>query len=244
MSYEPRRFWEERLGRQFDLRGTGQPGLSLAYNRACYALRRQVLERALRDEQVALAGTQVLDVGSGVGFFVDFYLGHGARVTGVDIAANAVERLRERFPQAHIERADVSEQPLDGHFDVVNAFDVLYHVTDDSRWERALTHLSAVLQPGGVLLVTDTFADSAVPLAAHNVHRPLARYREVLARHGVEARRTYATHAFLNRELGAFRFLNRAPGVLLAADRLALALGYRGDRRTNRLLVARKLVER
>ena len=56
MSYEPRQFWEQRLREHFDLRGTGETGLSLAYNRACYALRREVLERALREAHVALAG--------------------------------------------------------------------------------------------------------------------------------------------------------------------------------------------
>ena len=44
--YQPRDFWERRLSEHFDLRGTGETGLSLAYNRACYALRRSVLARA------------------------------------------------------------------------------------------------------------------------------------------------------------------------------------------------------
>jgi SAM-dependent methyltransferase len=240
MSYEPRSFWEQRLGQHFDLRGTGEPGLSLAYNRACYDLRRRVLERALAEAGVTLKDARVLDVGSGVGFWVDFYLRHGADVTGVDLAQNAVEGLRRRFPQAAFERADVSERPFQPRFDVVNAFDVLYHVTDDARWEQAVLHLAGALKPGGVLIATDLFAEPAAGSAAHNLSRPLPRYVELLGRAGVRVERLYPTHVLLNRHLGPARFLNRAPGMLLAADRALLALGWRGDRRTNRLLLARR----
>ena len=98
MSYTPKEFWDQRLAEQFDLRGTGETGLSLAFNRACYALRREVLGRALRQAGVDPRGRDVLDVGCGTGFFTAYYLERGARVTGVDIAPISVERLRARFP--------------------------------------------------------------------------------------------------------------------------------------------------
>jgi hypothetical protein len=75
---------------------------------------------------------------------------------------------------------------------VVNAFDVLLHITDDARWERAVSNLAAAVAPGGLLLVTDTFA--ALPgLAAHNKSRPLALYRERLAANGLVPGPVYPT---------------------------------------------------
>src|SRR5258706_15614747 len=97
VSYDPKGFWEQRLGEHFDLVGTGETGLSLAYNRACYALRARQLERALGRADVTLGGRRVLDVGCGTGFFTDFYLRRGALVTGLDITTASVERLRRRF---------------------------------------------------------------------------------------------------------------------------------------------------
>ena len=240
MVYEPREFWQRRLSEHFDLRGTGETGLPLAYNRACYDLRRSVLDRALREAGVALAGRTVLDVGCGTGFFTAYYLERGARVTGLDIAPVAVERLEARHPDARFMLADVSEAALAERFDVVNAIDVLYHITDDARWERAVRHLAAAVAPGGLLLATDTFATLG-GLAAHNRARPLARYRELLSGAGVATGRIYPTHMLLNRELGAFRFMNRVPGLLLLADRALLALGAgRSDPVVSKLLVARR----
>jgi SAM-dependent methyltransferase len=243
MSYRPREFWDRRLAEHFDLRGTGQPGLSAAYNQACYALRREVLQRALSAERFDPRGKQVLDVGCGTGFFTAFYLDHGAQVTGIDIAPTSIERLRARHPEARFELVDVSEASLDRRYDLVNAFDVLYHITDEARWERAVRTLADAVSPRGLLLLTDTFPDPArsPSEAAHNRMRPLGRYRALLETAGFRLAAPRPTHVLLNRELGAWRFLNRAPGVLLAVDRVLLGLEVgRDDPVVSKLLAARR----
>ena len=239
MSYTPKEFWDRRLAEQFDLRGTGETGLSLAFNRACYELRRQVLDRALREAGADPRGRSVLDVGCGTGFFTAYYLARGARVTGVDIAPTSVERLRARFPAARFLLADVSEVEVEGTFDLVNAFDVLYHIVDEARWEAAVRRLGAAVAPGGWLLFTDTFAPLAAS-AAHNRMRPLSEYRRVLEPLGFSFGSPRPTHVLLNRDLGPLRFLNRAPWLLLALDRVLLALGLGHDARTSKLLVAQR----
>ena len=239
MSYQPREFWEKRLSEQFDLRGTGETRLSLAYNRACYQLRREVLDDALRLAGCDPRGRRVLDVGCGTGYWTEYYLSRGAYYTGLDIAATSVERLAARHPQARFVLSDVSEVALAERYDIANVFDVLYHVTDDDRWRRALEHLADALEPGGLLLVTDVFAE--LPgLAAHNRMRSLARHLEVLAPRGFTVEQLRPTHWLLNHHLGLWRFLNRAPGLLLALDRAALAAGAGMTPDRNKLLVARK----
>lgn len=239
MSYRPSEFWEQRLSEQFDLRGTGETTMGVAYNRACYQLRREVLDRALAAAAMDPRGKRVLDVGCGTGFWTDYYLKRGADYTGVDIAPSSVKRLAERYPNARFVHADMSEAEVAGAFDVVNVFDVLYHITDDARFEAALTRCARAVAPGGLLLVTDLFED--LPGAAeHNRMRSLGRYRAVLDASGVKF--SYAplrpTHVLLNSDLGLLRFLNRAPGLLLALDRMLLAMGAGNDARHNKLLVA------
>lgn len=241
MTYRPREYWERTLSEQFDLRGTGEPGLSLAYNRACYALRREVLDRALRDAACDPRGRRVLDVGCGSGFWTAYYTGRGADYTGLDIAPTSVARLQEAYPESRFVLSDVSEADLEGAYDIVNVFDVLYHITDDAKWEAALGRLARAVAPGGLLLVTDAFEETERP-AEHNRMRSLARYRAALDATGVrfEYAPLRATHVLLNRHLGFWRFLNRAPALLLAIDRALLAAGRAPERETNRLLVARR----
>ena len=244
MTYQPRDFWDQRLSEHFDLRGTGETGLSIAYNRACYQLRREVLDRVLATHDFDPKGRRVLDVGCGTGFFTAYYLSLGADVTGIDIAPTSIERLRERHPQARFMLADVSETQLTEHFDLVNALDVLYHITDDQRWENALRTLAGAVEPGGLLLLTDTFrrAFDVVPdEAEHNHMRPMDRYRPILESAGLRIEEIVPTHYLLNRELGPWRSLNRLPWLLLTIDRVALSLG-RGfhDPLVNKLLVARR----
>jgi SAM-dependent methyltransferase len=243
MEYRPREFWDHRLSEHFDLRGTGETGLSLAYNRACYELRREVLDHALAARGFDPRGRRVLDVGCGTGFFTAYYLNRGAVVTGVDIAPTSIARLGERFPGTRFILGDVAETGFDAYYDLVNAFDVLYHIVDDTRWERALTHLCEAVVPGGWLLLTDAFPRREHPAAeaAHNRMRSLARYQPLLRAHGVVPVRTYPTHVLLNRHLGAFRSLNRLPRLLQVADRALLRLGFGAhDDGVNKLLVAKK----
>jgi SAM-dependent methyltransferase len=240
VTYRPREFWEQRLADQFDLRGTGETSMSAAYNDACYTLRREVLVRALAEARTDVRGRTVLDIGCGTGFWTEFYLSRGAVYTGVDIAETSVQRLRERYPAAAFLHADVGEADLPGTYDIVNVFDVLYHITDDARFDAALRRLAGAVKPGGLLLVTDVFAD-APGLAEHNKMRSLIRYRAIL---DGTANFDYAplrpTHVLLTSALGFWRFLNRAPGLLLALDRLLLAAGAGRDDHHNRLLVARR----
>jgi hypothetical protein len=87
--------------------------------------------------------------------------------------------------------------------------------------------------------VTDLFA-AAPGQAEHNVVRPLARYRSLIEPEGLTVTGLHPTHVLLNRELGAFRPLNRLPGLLLGIDRALLALGFGRGARYNKLLVARR----
>ena len=132
--YQSKEFWEDRLGHHPDLSGTGEPGLSIAYNQACYRLREMVLERELRANGFAdLRGKRVLDIGSGVGFFVDFYSQRGAAVTAVELTQVGAELLQKKFPEARLIQGDIVDQEVGSGYDVVNAFDVLYHIVEEDR---------------------------------------------------------------------------------------------------------------
>lgn len=239
--YQSKEFWEKRLGHHPDLSGTGEPGLSIAYNQACYRLREIVLERELQGNGFGdLAGKRVLDVGSGVGFFVDFYTRRGADVTGVELTEVGAKLLRDRFPRAHFFHGDIVELEVGTGYDVVNAFDVLYHIVEEDRWEAAVRRLGQALAPGGLLLLTDVLSPVRARLAAHNVMRDRDRYTEILKSANVRVLWDRPTHYLLNRDLGVFKGLNRMPSLLYGIDRFLLAISAPSPEPANRLLVARQ----
>jgi 2-polyprenyl-3-methyl-5-hydroxy-6-metoxy-1,4-benzoquinol methylase len=239
--YRPREFWQERLSGQFDLRGTGHPGLSAEYNELTYRLRAYVLDRALARHEVPVAGRRVLDGGCGTGFFVEHFLERGADVTGVDLTEISARELARKFPQAHFEVGDLSEWRATGTYDLVSCFDVLFHIVDDARWDRALTNLTDAVAPGGWFVFTEMFRrKNAVRDAAHNVERGWAAYRPALLARGLVIEDERPTHHLMNLELGPFRFLNRAPQLLYRIDLALLMAGLLESQGPNRLVLCRR----
>ena len=103
-----RSYWEGRLSDAYSLDGVGWRGLGEPFNRWMYRVRRRLFLRRMRP-LVKGRAPDVLDVGSGTGFYVERWLELGAgSVTGSDITSTAVERLSARFPGQEFRRLDVS----------------------------------------------------------------------------------------------------------------------------------------
>src|SRR5690349_11352549 len=106
--FNAQRYWEERLQAHPDITGVGFLGLSPRFVELQYRSFMDQLERGLRQYQLGnLAGRSVLDVGSGIGVWVNFWRQHGAdRVVGLDFAQPSVDLLKKRFPDALMVQAD------------------------------------------------------------------------------------------------------------------------------------------
>ncbi|MDX6551717.1 MAG: hypothetical protein QOH74_205 [Gaiellales bacterium] len=106
---------------------------------------------------------RVLDVGSGAGHWIDFYrdvLG-AEHVTGLELnpaVAEALGRKYEDDAAVSMHQADIVDPlPVAGPFSVVNAIGVMFHIVEDSRWERAVANLAGLLAPDGVMIVGGQF---------------------------------------------------------------------------------------
>jgi SAM-dependent methyltransferase len=165
---DPGEYWEQRLEREFDLHGVGHQGLGRQYNTWLYRVRRSAFGRLVSRLPADVPTEDVLDIGSGTGFYIDLWRRHGARsVTGVDITDVAVRRLSGQFPDCRFFRADIGadELPVPGEtFGIASAFDVLFHIVDDLRFERAFLNVAAQLRPGGLFVISE-----------HLIHRPPQR---------------------------------------------------------------------
>ncbi|HEX6799247.1 MAG TPA: methyltransferase domain-containing protein [Ktedonobacterales bacterium] len=108
-------------------------------------------------------GASLLEVGIGTGRIALPLLAAGINVTGVDISARMVERLRAKYAEQRerlpalpwgalrVEMADVTALPFaDAAFDAVLGVHVLHLIPE---WRAALDEALRVLRPGGVFLL-------------------------------------------------------------------------------------------
>jgi SAM-dependent methyltransferase len=199
--FDAREYWEKRLSGRFDLRGVGDISLPESYNRWLYRVRRHVFDVATRhltrDREI-----DVLDVGSGTGFYIEQWLERRPqRLVGCDLTDAAVTRLATRFPQVEFTRCDIGvavpSSLSRGAFDVVTAMDVLFHITDDRRYHAAFTNFRSLVKPGGMLMFSDNLM--AQPRATdHQVCRTEGRIRAAVEANGFAVERIMPMFVFMN----------------------------------------------
>jgi SAM-dependent methyltransferase len=197
--YEPQAYWSDRLEQDFNLKGVGHLEYNETYNRWLYAQKRAALDQALAGRP---AGTRALDVGSGVGWVVNYLLGRGFRVTGCDITEVAVDRLAAEYAAGEFFRLNVGAEPIprdDASFDVLTMIDVAYHIVDDELWQQALTEFARVLRPDGQIVVTDGLLATALRQAAHVKKRSIGDWERGAAAAGLRVARTGSLFRWLSR---------------------------------------------
>ncbi|MCX5667249.1 MAG: class I SAM-dependent methyltransferase [Candidatus Omnitrophica bacterium] len=187
MAYKAEEYWERRFGARFSLSAAGHQGFSEQYNRYLYKLKERSLKAALERYGINAEGRSVLDVGCGTGFFVGYYTRRRAIVTGIDITDISVRALSAKFPSCAFVRADISSPDIDlkEAFDIVNAFDVLYHIVDDNAFERAIGNIGKRCKQGGWILLTDAL-DPRKSISEHVRYRDLETYTAALGRAGID----------------------------------------------------------
>lgn len=200
--YVPTEYWERHLRERPGLLGTGHRRFSLDYNIKMYAAATERLMAAFKKVDISLTALDVLDVGSGFGYWIERYQEWGARtITGVDLTEVAVAQLRERFPDLRFEQADISSPNwrLGSTFGLVSAISMIFHIVDQARFRTALRNLCAHVAPGGHLLIVDAFRPQWLPSAPHARLRDLKAYREILRSEGFDPPRLFPMHYVLGR---------------------------------------------
>lgn len=186
MAFNPKSYWEKRLGENYSLLGVGSIDLGSSYNQWLYKVRkknfRRIHQRFFKDRHPG----KVLDVGSGTGFYVDLWQRSGAKaVTASDLTRVAVRNLQDRFPRAKVLRLDIGgalpRALRPGSFDEISAFDVFFHIVDPRRFRRAFQNVGRLLKPGGLFFYSDNLARTAVA-ARHQATRSEAEILQAAGR--------------------------------------------------------------
>ena len=110
----------------------------------------------LLDKLIPGKNKTVLDIGCGIGNYLEDLYKRGHKINGIDIAENMLqtskERLKKYFEFPPLCRTDIENLPFpDNQFDVVFCVGVLEYLKSDVK---SLEQISRVLKPGGFLILT------------------------------------------------------------------------------------------
>lgn len=246
--YKPAEYWQQRLSQGVDLRHVGMLGVTSSYNRWLYRRRERVFLDVVKTH-LPLDSSQlrVLELGSGSGFYVRLWKLLGcSQLVGIDIADASVTALKRAFPCYCFHRANIADDltsALGGDtFDVVTAFDVLFHIVDEEAFRRTLCNVAARLRPAGTFLFSDRFVERACTTVEHVKHRRFRDVENVLRRLGLrvvrrvpvfrvmvppaEPRRTTFPYRCLLRLVGSSEILGFVFGFVLYCCEGALARSF------------------
>jgi SAM-dependent methyltransferase len=156
-----RAYWNDRLCNNWGPHGVGTLVYGRYYNAWLYRVRKNVFRRVVSRLDIDLSESNVLDVGCGTGFYIEQWKKLGVKgLTGIDISDVAISRLSSKFKDTNLYRGDISEKIShlgQGAFDIVSAFDVLFHIVNDDRYREALKNIHYLLRDGGYFLFSDNF---------------------------------------------------------------------------------------
>jgi SAM-dependent methyltransferase len=183
-------YWESRLQENFGLHGAGFIGLGREYNNLLYNVRRNVFVRKMKSMNSDFTGLDVLDIGCGTGFYVDLWSKIRVRtVTGIDITNISVRTLKRKYPDQEFYRADISNQEdienLNAKkYDIVSAFDILFHIVDDKKYDTAIKNIRSLLKPNGIFVFSDNFIHGPAKSSTYQVSRSLVHIERTLSKNG------------------------------------------------------------
>ncbi len=160
--------------------------------------RRSVYFGLLRHELGSTRPRRVLDLGCGMGGFLDGLQDLGERVYPSDISVESLARCRERGHPDGVVSSGYALPYGDGVFDLVCMFDAIEHIPDDNRVMR---EVARVLAPGGRVFVSVPayqflFANND-RVAQHQRRYTRGRIARVFEQAGLEVVRNSHSNIFL-----------------------------------------------
>lgn len=193
-TYNPKGYWSKHLEENFSLEGVGFTKFGASYNKYLYKMRKKVLERVISKYKIDVPSMRILDIGCGSGFYVDIWQQKGVTyLTGIDITAISARELSAKYPNFDFYEADITSPALintfplsQRKFDVITAFDILFHIVDDNKFEQAIKNISMLCSEDGLVFITDVFPHRKPYIIFHQKSRALGDYVQVLSKIGIK----------------------------------------------------------
>lgn len=177
----PKLYWEKRHKKYgLDLRGVGHCGMSPEKNYEEYLKAKEALLHLLDLEKINVKDSKILEIGCGIGLFTKVMEEVGAqKYTGVDIAKNAIKRVKKKFPMFNFAQLDITKTKPTEEFDLILMIDVTQHIVDEHLFEIAMKNITQTLKPNGIFIVTSWLTPTREKNRFYEVKRPIESYKKI-----------------------------------------------------------------
>jgi len=123
-------------------------------------------------------------------------------MTGSDLTDKAVEMLNKNFSGNDFFQLDIgtplTKTLLERKFDIVTAFDMLFHIVDDACYSQALLNFSSLVKPGGTLIFSDNLSPSKEIRLEHQVSRSEGDVYTLMQENGFTLKKVIPMFVFMN----------------------------------------------
>jgi ubiquinone/menaquinone biosynthesis C-methylase UbiE len=176
-----------------------------SYDAMRYSKERHILDCL---KAIDFKGKSVLEIGLGQGADAEQIARAGAHYNGLDLTAEAVNRVKTRFalrklPHGDVKQGSALDIPFaDNSFDIVFSHGVLHHIPDI---EKTQSEIARVLKPGGELIIMLYARNSLNYRFAISVVRRLALIPFYVT--GIKPSKMVAEHVENAKRVGLFNYL-------------------------------------
>lgn len=84
-------------------------------------------------------GKTLLEVGCGYGYAGELFERMGAKVSSLDVRPEHIDVVRKRYPGRELFVSDLNTDNIHGHYDIVLAFGLLYHLENPTSFLKEAT---------------------------------------------------------------------------------------------------------
>ncbi len=199
--FNPQDYWEKRLEKSFNLHGVGDISLGVNYNNYLYEIRKYAFHHMMKNLKLNFSSVQVMDIGSGTGFYIERWKELVVKsIHGTDITNVVVKNLSKQFPDSSFSQLDIGEKienPTPTH-DIISAFDVLFHIVDDTRFEQAISNIHGLLNEGGHFVISDNFVHGETKRMEHQIIRSHSYMSQTIENAGFKLIKTSPMFVLMN----------------------------------------------
>lgn len=149
------------------------------------------------------AGNRLLDIGCSDGEFTELLARDSSYALGIDLSDALITQAKKFYAKSsvlHFAVADIVLSELAGEFDIVACMGLFTCLTRNDDFERTISHIMAILQPGGYLVLKDSLMLEGKDEAYFNdnhyeaIYRSESDYLQAFTRNGLQVVQRHPLH--------------------------------------------------